>query len=662
MMYATKQPSLRINQADLICKSGCGYFGNADWEGYCSKCFRNHMDQKKQGSSKQKQPSNAFTKFEEKKRQQSDKKSKFLPLFRKPSNVKDADQHRSSGMKHNNPDAEKLMTEYMIKFSEYGESLKNDFFKSAQSFIKRIKIDADVNKPIDDISDVVQKYYSSFNENLYTAKVYRDLQPEEKEHLLNFFEKYVMTLLYSVLFCPQTTNDEEKDLAIQNRIRQLSWVNAHHLDSCINETSIEVRDLVYTAIADLLGIDSMKSPLEKLTCVVKCCRNVVEVLKHCRGGPVSADEFLPALIFVVLKANPARLKSNILYCTRFCNDARLMKGEAGYYFTNLCCAVSFIENLTAESLNMPEEEFESYMSGEITCISAWESALVACEGMHQLREHLGILRDLTVRTSAVGDSTRAMREEIEKFKVELDTTVNEVLDRTPLIIKPRKITISLDSQNTAIPSVNPVAFPLGVEGPEDSEASYYHQNLEIGQFSSYNKSNLQLDITPCVKVESESDLQSVENTPDDNSHNSLGLSKINYDIDFSDLSGENSLGDDITPERKSLNITPDPFSPIESNCSITQEPLIPSNVFASGTNKPKNDFVSPFQEESEDSKTLLDEEPSKSEDLPSPLKPLSSYSGFSKQGLQIPSIPCITGDLSSLNAPSSSGTSVKKYS
>lgn len=57
----------------------------------------------------------------------------------------------------------------------------------------------------------------------------------------------------SILFCPPTTNDEEKDLTIQRRIRQLSWVNAHHLDCCISETSMEVRDLVYAAITHLLG-------------------------------------------------------------------------------------------------------------------------------------------------------------------------------------------------------------------------------------------------------------------------------------------------------------------------------------------------------------------------------------------------------------------------
>lgn len=62
-----------------------------------------------------------------------------------------------------------------------------------------------------------------------------------------------MVSFFSYLFCPTFTNDEEKDLSIQDRIRKLSWVNAHHLDCCISETSIEVRDLVYTAINDLLG-------------------------------------------------------------------------------------------------------------------------------------------------------------------------------------------------------------------------------------------------------------------------------------------------------------------------------------------------------------------------------------------------------------------------
>lgn len=43
--------------------------------------------------------------------------------------------------------------------------------------------------------------------------------PEKVEKIMDQIEKYIMTRLYKYVFCPETTDDEKKDLAIQKRIR-----------------------------------------------------------------------------------------------------------------------------------------------------------------------------------------------------------------------------------------------------------------------------------------------------------------------------------------------------------------------------------------------------------------------------------------------------------
>ncbi|CAG2065496.1 unnamed protein product, partial [Timema podura] len=98
-MYTTKNPSLRIKQDDLKCKNGCGYYGNSEWGGYCSQCYRKSVQHERlkktdyedrvQVTEKHARPSStSFSKFEEKKRQQVEKKPKLLKMFKKSSSVK----------------------------------------------------------------------------------------------------------------------------------------------------------------------------------------------------------------------------------------------------------------------------------------------------------------------------------------------------------------------------------------------------------------------------------------------------------------------------------------------------------------------------------------------------------------------------------------------
>lgn len=701
-------PSLRIDQNDLKCKNGCDYFGNPQWQGYCSKCHREQMqrqrkaekassatlpkpEQKKTERSSKLSTHSSFSKFEEKRLRQSEtlKKANLLKfnVFKKSS----AEDHEHQPEKRP-PEFkiplmvnENMKRDFRHRFPTLGSQVDRDARIFVHSFIMDVIKWADVTN-VDELSELVQRQYQRFMKHMDTSPHFANVDSDTKELLMDFVEKHAMTYLHelpSVVFSPSGTDDERLDRAMSERIQQLSWVGEAHLECKLDRNNATCRQLLYRAISELLGMDSAWSPGGKLSRVRRCCRHVLQL---CGTAPASADDLLPALIFTVLKANPPRLVSNINFVTRFCNAQRLMTGEGGYYFTNLCCAVSFIENLTAESLNMDKSEFDCYMAMPASIGgSSWAAALSLHGASREAEEQQAMAQKLLDRTKIAQEKAQQLATNALTFEEQIAKKVQDVLKKTPLEIQPRRELprigklrdiwsplIDLEPQRLQTeapagpsqPELNPepleteekraievmptveVEEPklsiLGFEVIEKESPCKSPQNWDMKQTNSMEP------LTPSPLGYTPFDSRSIDElmTPDEfGNHLAPGLSNINYDLDLSDLSGENSIAEDLKSEPK------DPFSPVGLKRDVF-DPFAPQtsrDAYAalesfdefSFVDSKRNEASDPFEvvhrrdpfspdvpanTSSKDGKSLLDDNdtPLGVCLLPSPLKPQTS--------------------------------------
>ena len=108
--------------------------------------------------------------------------------------------------------------------------------------------------------------------------------------------------------------------------------------------------------------------------------------------------------------------------------------------------------MTAESINMNEEEFESYFSGSALPPGSWQSSLLMCEGLQVMSQNIALLADLKVRQNKVLSEALKLKEEMNSFQNDIHTEVASALERTRYEIRGPKKPITVDDETLEIPS------------------------------------------------------------------------------------------------------------------------------------------------------------------------------------------------------------------
>jgi len=481
-----------------------------------------------------------------------------------------------------------------------------DLSRNIQSFVEKVNKRIEI-LPIEEVAAMVQNFYQALWKRLETHENFQGLEEGDIKTISDYTERYIMVSLYKKLFSPVSTNDEEKDLEIQSKIRSLNWVTASHLDCPFTESSPTIRDLIYTAINHVLEVDGLKAPQDKLTSIVACSKTIFSILSAGGTEAASADDFLPALIYILLKANPPRVTSNINLITRFTDERRLRSGEEGYYFTNLCCAISFIENLNARSLNLPEKEFQLYMSGESLPPGSWETSLLMCEGIQTMTQNLKTLTELSEAQEKLIRDAETLHKEMEDWQTTFAAEVEAVLVKTQYTIRGPKKAVAVDSDVQDSLDLPPPILPHPVQSTLPEKPS---SQPGTNTLSPDDPSSLQSD---------------------------LALSRPNIPT-FQLGGGQTELSAFESPLSSLAEAGPPSFLDGEGPRSLidqtpTEEmlttPLLPAIDESVPVPSPQH-HVTPAAAVS---------------------APLSDYVGFSAQAFAIPSISCSTAESSAPNSP-----------
>lgn len=247
-----------------------------------------------------------------------------------------------------------------LTFTDFLEKMRApaamDLVRSIKNFISdMLHSSSNADRDSTRVQDFLARSENAFRSHpLWAGSSY-----EEFEAAGEGLEKYLMTKLYGRCFAA-TDDDKERDALLSQRMKALSnFIKPEHLDipeAYRNESSWIL------AQKELQKINTYKAPRDKLVCILNCCRVISNLLSMAakENSAAGADDFLPVLIYVLIRACPSNLESNLAFIMRYRLASRL-SGEAAYFYTNMVSASSFIETITANSLSIDPSEFIAHM-------------------------------------------------------------------------------------------------------------------------------------------------------------------------------------------------------------------------------------------------------------------------------------------------------------
>ncbi|XP_067825826.1 GTPase-activating protein and VPS9 domain-containing protein 1 isoform X4 [Heptranchias perlo] len=196
----------------------------------------------------------------------------------------------------------------------------------------------------DDKTALVEEFLQSLYGAMAQDVIWQNASEEQLQDAQMAIERSVMNRIFKLAFYPNQDGDILRDQLFHEHIQRLcKVVSANHRALQIPEVYLKEAPWP-SAQSEVRTINAYKTPRDKVQCILRMCSTIMNLLSLANEDSVpGADDFVPVLVFVLIKANPPCLLSTVQYINNF--YASRLSGEESYWWMQFTAAVEFIKTI-----------------------------------------------------------------------------------------------------------------------------------------------------------------------------------------------------------------------------------------------------------------------------------------------------------------------------
>lgn len=200
------------------------------------------------------------------------------------------------------------------------------------------------------VHDAIHEYFKILYEYFKLDPLFTQYG-SESDSIFYEVTSYIISKLYKKLY---SDFPDKSDISFFQKCVSLDWIKPNQI---VHDKQIIDEKLWETSMKYLEQMDRAKSPLNKINAFSQASKIIQSSISFCSGkNELGVDDSLNVFIYIVLKAKPKRIMSNIKFISMYLNK-ELQKKDKGLLLTQLNMVVQIISKMDYKDTGVSSDEW-----------------------------------------------------------------------------------------------------------------------------------------------------------------------------------------------------------------------------------------------------------------------------------------------------------------